>query len=96
MCCEIVSYIGAVLEFVTKITFYDASVTAIAVSFILILLEDLILFKISLNYFFCWTHDWKSHMKYENRFLQVVSKKMSVLKHFKIVFINVTVYTHKR
>lgn len=38
----------------------------------------------------------KKPYKVWDRFLQVVFKKTSVLKHFKIVFISVTVYTHKR
>lgn len=33
MYCEMVSYIGAVLEFVAKIFFYDAFVAAIDTSF---------------------------------------------------------------
>lgn len=64
MYCEMVSYIGAVLEFVTKITFYDASVTAIYISFespfhllCRYLVERSNAFQDSLNSYFFWTHD---------------------------------------
>lgn len=57
ICCEMISYIGAMLEFGTKITFCDFNLSKFWVAFSSsLLLKGLILFKTSLNYF-CRTHD---------------------------------------